>query len=312
MRLSVDVGPVTVDLRFESARMAEMFAPALAVRSDRPADYVLQVSSGETGKPPAAIDADLLDGEMRFSADKDGYALWFGRYAQTLHTVDYPARRAAYWIPRADDIPAWERTRPFLPAFQAMLSPTDWVAVHAAGIADGERGILLVGQGKAGKTSLALAALEAGWRFAGDDFVAVRADGDPAIAPLYATARLRADMAGRFPALRPAEREISHDDGETRHELQLRALHSPPSITGAPLAAVLLLRRRGAPSPTFSPVSNAAVLSAMAAATATATPGYDAIRLRKYLRLLAVRPPLAFDPGPDFAAALAALREHVA
>ena len=43
---------------------------------------------------------------------------------------------------------------------------TDWVAVHAAGIADGERGILLVGGGKAGKTSLALAALEAGWRFA--------------------------------------------------------------------------------------------------------------------------------------------------
>jgi hypothetical protein len=64
--------------------------------------------------------------------------------------------------------------------------------------------------------------------------------------------------------------------------------------------------------PTFSPVSHAAVLAAMAAATATATPGYDAVRLRKYLRLLKARPPLAFDPGPDFDAALAALKEHAA
>jgi hypothetical protein len=311
--LRAGVGPLTVNIRFHTQAFAVMFASAFAVPlPPGPADYRLDALSGSASLyRPRMIPQDM-DTDIHASAGQQSYALWFGRFSHAIHLVDRPAAAAAYWIDDADAVPAWERARPFLPAFQAMLAPTDWLGVHGAGIAWRGRGILLAGRGKAGKTSLSLAALSAGWRFTGDDFILMDS-ATPEMAPLYATARLRADMAPRFAALRSAtEREISHDEGDKRHELSLGNLEHKADIGGAPVAAILLLDRRGSAKPTFSPVSRTAVLSAIASTTRVVTPGDEAGRVEKLIRLLGHVTPLRFDPGPDFSAALAALKNLVA
>jgi hypothetical protein len=230
-----------------------------------------------------------------------------GRHAPTLYSVDRQARRAFYWVDDASCVPAWERSRPFLPILQVMLDSTPWIAVHAAAIAWAGRGVLLVGAGRAGKTSLSLAGMAAGWRFAGDDYVLVCTDAESRVAPLFATARLRDDMLTRFPWIEPLRREISTDMGDRRHELTFDRDATVTSIGDAPLHAVVLLDRRGAQVPVFSPASRTSVLAALMANTAIATPGYESERAAKLFRLLSMFSPQRFDPGAEFGPALASL-----
>ncbi|MBP0495017.1 hypothetical protein [Roseomonas indoligenes] len=312
----VAIGSLKLRLHFLTHALAAMFAGAFAAAPEDGAggeSWELTVADGSCGMPPPALVPPDRDGDMLLHADAESYILWMGRHAQALYAVDRRRRRALYWVEDAARVPAWERSRPFLPILQAMLDGTPWIAVHGAAIAWQGRAVLLAGPGRAGKTSLALAGLAAGWRFAGDDFVLVRTDASPEVAALYATARLRDDMLGRFGALEPARREISFDDGERRHELAFNTLPGPLAIGGAPLAAVLLLDRRGAAKPVFAPVTRTALLNALAATTAVATPGHEPARMGKLLNLLAAPlVPRRFDPGRDFAAALAALAEAVA
>ncbi|WP_158537364.1 hypothetical protein [Humitalea rosea] len=312
------LGPLRLHLDFASPALAAIFGDALAVQqtdADPPVadvqDWQLTVAAGTPA--PAQVPAGA-GGEMRLLADADTYALWMGRHAPVLHMVDRRRRQALYWVADPAAVPAWERSRPFLPILQAMLDETPWIAVHGAAIAcragAGHRAVLLAGAGHAGKTSLSLAGLATGWRFAGDDFVLLRTDDRPAVAPLYATARLRDDMLAQFAALLPARREISEEQGERRHELSLAGRGS---IGGAPLGALLLLERRGAAAPLLAPVTRSALLQGLAATTAVATPGHAAARTGKLLRLLGgTGPARRFDPGPDFPAALSALRALLA
>jgi hypothetical protein len=244
---------------------------------------------------------------MRLVESADRYCLWMGRHSPSLYVVDRPSRRAICWIAEKAEVKAWEGSRPFLPALQAMLDDSPWLAVHAAALALEDRAILLAGPGRAGKTTLSLAGLSAGWRFIGDDYVLVDCrEAAPAVAPLFATARLRDDTVARFPNLAGARTAISHEFAERRHELSLRdfpGLHAG----SAQLSRLLFLERRGHPAPNFAPIRRSEVLAAMAANTFIATPGVKEPRLRKLSRLLSAALPARFDPGPRIEDALAEL-----
>lgn len=304
-------GPLPLSIRFASPALADAFGPAFAASpaacgADADAGWQLAVASGSAGTPPPALVPAARGGDMRLSAGEDAYALWMGRHAPTLYAVDRVRRRALYWVEDPAAIPAWERSRPFLPIIQVMLDATPWIAVHAAAVAREGGAVMLTGPGRAGKTTLSLAALKAGWRFAGDDYVLLRTDA-PQVAPLFATARLRDDMAARFPWIGAVLREVSQELGERRHELVLAGRPELGVIGGAELKAVLLLDRRGAEAPEFGAASRTAVLSTLMANTLVATPGYEAARTAKVMRLLAMLRPRRFDPGAGFGPALDAL-----
>jgi hypothetical protein len=245
--------------------------------------------------------------DMRLVESAERYCLWMGRHSPSLYVVDRPSRRAVCWVTEKSAVKAWERSRPFLPALQAMFDDSPWLAVHAAALALADRAILFAGPGGAGKTTLSLAGLSAGWRFIGDDYVLVDTREDaPAVAPLFATARLRDDMVARFPNLARARTAISHDFDERRHELSLRGI---PELRGgaARLERLLFVERSGHLAPDFAPIRRSKVLAAMAANIFIATPGAREPRLRKLSRLLTAAPVARFDPGPRIEDALAAL-----
>lgn len=307
LRQRIQIGPSVVEVIYASPRLFERFHESFVGAAPQArADLRLVVASGDTGLRPAAVPREL-DSDIQYIAGDRLYAAWMGRYTHALHALDRTTAAAVYWIDDASAIPPWERARPFLPTFQAMLRPTHWVLVHAAGIASNGRGILLTGLGHAGKSSLSLAALEAGWTFCADDFVAVECGEVPRIAPLFATARLRADMVDRFPGLLSCVREVS-DDGEPRHELALNRHANGPVAGGIPFRDVVLVARRGAAHPKLAPVARSAALTALMTTTAVATPGYAADHMRKLSALLAGSCRVwSFDPGCEFPAALEAL-----
>lgn len=304
----VEVGPLTLAIHFADHELEAMFAGAFYPAAPaRGASWSLFVLAAAEGEPLALPGFSAHEPEMRLEEGADHYCLWMGRHSPCLYLVDRPSRRAICWIAEKSAIKAWERSRPFLPALQAMLDDSPWLAVHAAALAQKDRAILLAGPGRAGKTTLSLAGLSAGWRFIGDDYVLVDSGGEaPAVAPLFATARLRDDMVARFPNLAGKRTAISHDFGERRHELSLRGL---PALHGgaAKLERLFFLERNGHPVPEFGSIRLSKILATMAANLFIATPGGKALRLRKLTRFLRSAPSAQFDPGPRSEDALVAL-----
>jgi hypothetical protein len=304
----VEVGPLTVAIHFADrdveALFADAFYPAPAAGSAFWSLFVLAAAEGEP-LPLPGFSANEPD--MRLVESADRYCLWMGRHSPSLYVVDRPSRRAVCWVAEKRAVKAWERSRPFLPVLQAMLDDSPWLAIHAAALAIKNQAILLAGPGHAGKTTLSLAGLSAGWRFIGDDYVLMDSRGEaPAVAPLFATARLRDDMVARFRSLAGARSAVSHDFGERRHELSLWGV---PELRGGavPLERLLFLERSGHPAPDFAPIRRSKVLAAMAANIFIATPGAKEPRLRKLSRLLTAVPSALFDPGPRIEDALAAM-----
>lgn len=86
--------------------------------------------------------------------------------------------------------------------------PAGWVLLPCAGIARGEKALLLVGQSRSGKSSLAARALGAGHRILGDDQVVIEATQE--CLPFPRRLRLYPDIArtapAAFAALRPSAR----------------------------------------------------------------------------------------------------------
>ena len=305
----VEVGPLTIAIHFADRDLEALFADAFyPARAASGASWSLFVLAAAEGEPLPLPGFSQDEPDMRLVESAERYCLWMGRHSPSLYVVDRPSRRAVCWVTEKSAVKAWERSRPFLPALQAMFDDSPWLAVHAAALALADRAILFAGPGGAGKTTLSLAGLSAGWRFIGDDYVLVDTREEaPAVAPLFATARLRDDMVARFPNLARARTAISHDFDERRHELSLRGI---PELRGgaARLERLLFVERSGHLAPDFAPIRRSKVLAAMAANIFIATPGAREPRLRKLSRLLTAAPVARFDPGPRIEDALAALR----
>lgn len=151
--------------------------------------------------------------------------------------------RIAGWIADARDLSLHQRARPLQLPLAIWVSDRDLHPVHAALVGRGERGLLLAGRGGCGKSSTALAALESGWRYVADDWVALGQDHGVHVGyGLYATACLESQHADQcFAALRPER--VRASEGLEPKSLMLLGETAPARLAAAlPLAAVVLPR----------------------------------------------------------------------
>jgi len=229
------------------------------------------------------------------------WLLWTGGEQPVLQAWDRVERRGLVWLAQGA-APSWELSRPACALINQATAPGPCTLVHGAAVGLAGRTLLLVAPGRAGKTSAALACAANGWDYAGDDYVMVDSS-SAEVLPLYASARLRADMAARFQGLlAQSTRAISEDGGETRHELDLARALDPAQLRGGHIAAVLVPRRRGAARVEFAPAQRSDAFNAMFTSSVQGAPGPLAGHAPKLSSLLARAPVHFVDTGPDPAA----------
>ena len=207
----VKAGIVGLHFSFASEALAAAYLEAFAVGSPEAISLSIQVLT------PSEIDLSGLIPEPasqgRNFVDRDYVAVWYPDDCPVLYLFDRGARRGIVWLPQRQ-APKWELSRPACPLIQASLFDGPWTAAHGGAVGRNGRVLLLAGKGKAGKTTAALACAEAGWDYAGDDYILVNSR-TGGIEPLYISARLRMDMASAFAHLLPTvSRGVSHDDGD--------------------------------------------------------------------------------------------------
>jgi hypothetical protein len=132
---------------------------------------------------------------------------------------------------------------------------------HGAAVGSDNGGVLIVGAGGAGKTTTALACLEAGMKYLGDDRCLLSMGEFPHIHSLYGTAKL-ADIA-RFPEFEA----VIDTNGKQSEEKSLYHLHRLPRSglhAGFPLRAILMARIENRQETTISSASEARAFLALA------------------------------------------------
>jgi len=286
-------GPLALRLHFASSELADafnVFLPPLPGSSP-----VLEICF-TTSRYVNLSDAvpQRIAGHAALAND-DVYALWQFDSQHLLHIVDFASRRAVVWL--GDDFaPAWLCSRPILAPIHAVLLRTPWVPLHGGAVSLNGRTLLLAGIGRAGKTTAALACALAGWDYAGDDFVLVNSQ-TALVEPLFTSARLRNDLSSLFPGILDARAEISHEDGEVRHELRMEHVLQPDQLTGGKAAALLLPRRRGAERPEFEPARPIDAFNALLTMTVTLTPGWPDLVSKKLMSVIGLAPIFFIDTG---------------
>lgn len=289
----VRCGSLTFRLKFASRCLADIFLPSFIPTDDRDFDLTIAFAAANnidlSGIVPIPHDRPRV-----FSNDLE-YAVWQPGMRDVLSVLDFEPKRAFIWLPH-NAPPAWYASRPALPFVHAMTTATPWSAVHGGCVGLNGRCLLLAGKGKSGKTTASLSCARAGWNYAGDDYVFANTEtGD--IKPLFATARLRTAAMDEFSALLTTSAELSHDDGDARHELRLADFVGRHRLKGGKLAAILLPRRRGAERPEFTPTRRSDAFSALLPSTSVGLLGWPDKTARKVAALVEQAPVFFVDTG---------------
>ena len=310
------IGTQTLRLRFANERLAPRLTPALehlaapsaaeARMGDRPTLTVCIWDSASTGvsmpPPPWSLDAYTPRGDI-LGQDGERFQVAFQSTvagAGPLSILDRRQRVGIYWLNDARQLPDYECGAPLRNLLHWGLADAGYQYVHAGAVGHLGGAVLLAGKGGSGKSTTALACLEAGWRYLADDYCLLRADPMPEVFSLYNSAKVRPDGLQRFPQLR--QHADMHDRLGDEKAIVFLQRHSPdPLALHLPLRAALVLRLTGQPGTKLAEASPAAALRALAPSTLFQLPGAGQASFQNLARLIRQIPCYYLEAGTNLA-----------
>lgn len=298
-------GSYRLQLSFSQKSLADEFLPSFL--RDEPGVPDLQIGFLTSAEADLSHLIPQPTSEYRAVARDDSFAVWQPGELPMLYLLDRKSNRSLIWL-AANAAPDWIASRPALPIMYAFSVATPWIPLHAAAVGKNGRTFVLVGEGRVGKTTAALACARAGWAYAGDDYVYTNTL-NAKVEPLYCSARLRADMGPAFADLITAPAQISSSDGEPRYELRLAEDFGPTRIKGGSMAAILIPRRRGAILPEFCPARRLDGISALYTSMILMQLGWQEAMIRKVAATVGLAPVFFVDTGQQPAAIPGAFAE---
>lgn len=261
-------------------------------------DFKVAILSG-TPLPQQFLPSDIS--RCAIFEDDKYLTQWMPMPEGILYMWDFENCRGVMWC-TTPMIPAALLGRPFLPLISAYASQTDWCPVHASAIGLGGKFILMVGPGRAGKSTAALSCAAAGWQYAGDDFVLV----NPKlrrVEPLFTSGRLRKSAPEELAVnLLPFVFAESNDFNDPRYELRFQESQGGTVIHGGVIEHILIPRRRGGHNFETEPAKSSQTYAAMIAHTRVRAPGRAEMLTKKLLSVTRMLPAYFIDTGSDIAA----------
>jgi hypothetical protein len=291
-------------------RLLSMVASRAADRL--PDAAILDVIGGPVPELEMLAPAPETRNRTVLRANDELYYLWLDEAGGYVTAIDRRNGRGLVWFPKPDKIASWHIARPLMHAIKGASLKTPWTPIHAASVARHGKGILIVGQSGAGKTSIAMSCAAQGWSYLGDDAVMVRSK-PPRVASLYNSGRLRADTFQYYPQIMHACLGISDDAGELKAELDMALIR--PTIASATVSAIVV------PQPTtwtdlrVAPIGRAETLRKLMEATRQSMLGDEPAVFAKLAALVAEVPCyalIACGDGAALGSALARLIEEKA
>jgi hypothetical protein len=184
----------------------------------------------------------------------------------TASVFDRREGRAWFWASAPGTMVSWDWASPIRSILHWWLSGAGIMQVHGGAVGRPSGGIIVVGRGGSGKSTVSLTSLQAGLRYAGDDFVALEPGDAPYVHSLYSSGKLEPHHLERFPALEDAVVNPVRGPRDKAIVLAARKYPNTP-IAGFPLSAIVVPRVTGLPDTFVRQISSAAALEALAPST---------------------------------------------
>ena len=261
-------------LRFAGPGLIPRLDPALAhlavpLSDERPGLTVLVWDSHSTGislpPPPWGLHDLLPRNEVRgFTTSRIRTA--FDPTSLTVSMLDLASAAGVFWVRSASEVAYYESGAPLRSLLHWWMAGLGLYCAHAAAVGTSDGGALLVGRGGTGKSTTALACLEAGLSYVGDDYCLLSSHPEPSVYSLYSSAKLNPHDLARFPGLAAL---VTNRDRLTT-EKALLFLHQPrraQTVGSLPVKAVLLPRVVPGSETRLVQTSAAAALLALAPST---------------------------------------------
>jgi hypothetical protein len=216
-----------------------------------------------------------------------------------LSLLDTESGQGFYWKPANAEIPYYEAGSPFRTLLHWWFRAKGIQFIHGAAVGTPTGGVLLVGKGGSGKSTSALASINWGLQYAGDDYCAVGLSPTPAVYSLYNTCKLVGDEdIARFPGL--AERVWNPVRGpEDKATFFLNEYWPERVAASLPLKAILVPRISGKKDTSIRPASGMEALSAMAPGTMAQLPSSDGQDLKFMSTAVKQLPSFVIEVGTD-------------
>jgi hypothetical protein len=295
-RQRVTSGPFVLEVATDDEARAIDF-PSASPRLDLPQDADLQVAI-VAGPSNLAEYFPPVDGEATLIVEDGVYCLWLAAPESVLFVYDMAARRGLMWLPTGAAT-HWVRSRPLAAIIHAHAAGTDWCPLHAAAVGRNGRFLVLAGEGGAGKTTAALHCLNAGWDYAGDDYILVNPK-TGGVGALYASARLRKLGSEPLAALAAtATFAESVENNDPRYELRVGGTATAGQPANGWAAALILPQRRGGTPFAFRPARAVEVMSATLRVTSILAPGLQESLVPKLMGVARMAPAFVTDTGTD-------------
>lgn len=194
-------------------------------------------------------------------------------------------RQAGVWFRDAAALPIWIAAAPFLRLLDSWFIARGSMLCHGAAIAKHGVAALIVGPGGAGKSTLALRSLGAGFGYLGDDYVLLEPAAPlPIVYSVYGSGKL---VAGDLDAGAPAETAVFQRPDDCTEKSFLRV--SPSSILdSAPLGAVFEPSFGGGAKPEIETISPGEALRCILPSALRQLPGDEKEKLAALSRVLNV------------------------
>ena len=316
------IAGVPVWLRFASPALRDRLAPAFAHLADQsdegqtaPALTVNLWDSASTGAPPPprpSAPSDHAPGAL-FHFHEPPLRAAYQPGLETLSILDSTSMVAWHWVADAAEQPYWDQASPIRQILFWWLASRGYLQVHGAAVGTPAGGVLLVGRGGSGKSTVALSSLGSELLYAGDDYVAVTIDPAPRVQSLYNSGKLHPEhIHGLLPHLLPllSNAERLEDEKAVMYVQQ----HYPAQTTsGFPLRAVLVPKVRATERGSrIVATSRATAFAALAPSTIFQlhTAGPDALATMS--KLVEKVPCFGLETGSDISAIPATIADFLA
>jgi hypothetical protein len=306
------LGGYAVRLRFAGEALMSTMSSALAHLTTgpepRPDLTVCLWDSASTGcRMPRAPWREhyAMRGEIEGYNTARMYAI-YEHESRGITMFDNERGLGLFWVPEAGSIPYWVKGSPLRTILHWWMGQHGRQMVHAAAVGTSTEGVLITGKSGSGKSTTALACLDAGLQYAGDDYVLVGLEPSLFVFSLYNTAKIVADHLHAFPRL--ADLIDNRDRLSTEKALVfLDGCYAEQLSPGFPLRAIVVPRVTGRRETRLKKASPAAALAALAPTTIFAQPRGGDKDFRNVASLVKKVPAYLLECGTDLAEIPAAI-----
>jgi len=238
-------------------------------------------------------------GEIR-GLDGPGMRIAYFDWLKLLNVYFPGTGQAYYCLPEAEPFPVQQYGSPALTVFSWWCNTLDWQFTHAAAVGTERGAILIVGQGGAGKSTLAFSTLGTELSYLSDDYCVLAPGKPPQVLALYNSGKLTEASLALLPHLRPR----AANAGESGREKAVFFLHEKTRASEknqSPLRAVVLscLNSR---ETRLLPVDAREIVQVVGDSTLRQLAGSGRMDFFRMARLLRDLPTYRLLHGPDAAA----------